>query len=71
MTSQLNVALICMLGGSLMYLAYFVGMLSTGVCTSRHRLTFGRLVQKLNVCIVDHLAVGEAPSLTLHGYTEI
>ena len=35
-----------------MYLAYFIGMLSTGVCTPRHQQTSGRLVQELNVCTV-------------------
>ena len=52
MTSQLNVGLICKLGGSLMCLAYFIGMLSPGVCTPRHRQTSGRLVQEFNVCTV-------------------
>ena len=35
-----------------MYLAYFIGMLSTGVCTPRHQQTSGRLVKELNVCTV-------------------
>ena len=57
MTYQLNVALICKLSGSLMYLAYFICMLSTGVCTPRHRQTSGRLVQELNVCTVYGLNI--------------
>ena len=56
MTSKLNVALTCRLGESLMYLAYFIGMLSTGVCIPRHRQTSGRLVQELNVSTV-HVCV--------------
>ena len=55
MTSQLNIALLCKLDGSLMYLAYFIGILSTGLCTPRHRQTSGRLVQELNVCTVPYL----------------
>ena len=31
-----------------MRLAYFVDMLSTGVCTKSHGQTSGRLVQELN-----------------------
>ena len=50
MTSQLNVALIRRLRGSLMCLAYFSNMLFRGVCTSWNWQTSGRLVQELNVC---------------------
>ena len=49
----MNVVLIRKLGGSLIYLAYFIGMLSTGVCTPRHWQTSGRLVQELNVCTLQ------------------
>ena len=52
MTSQLNVALIHKLRGSLMYLAYLFGMISTGFGTTRHCQTSGRLVQELNGCTV-------------------
>ena len=57
MTSQLNEALVCKLGGSLMYLAYFIGTLSTGDCTPRDRQTSGRLVQELNVCTVGDICI--------------
>ena len=52
LTSQLNVALIRKLRGSLVCLAYFFDMLSMDVCTTRHWQTSGRLVQELNVCTV-------------------
>ena len=52
MTSQLNVDLIRKLRGSLMCLAYFVDMLSVGVCSTKHWQTADRLVQELNVCTV-------------------
>ena len=55
MTSQLNVALIRNLLGSLMGLAC-IDMLSSGVFTTRHWQTSGRLVQKLNACTADELA---------------
>ena len=51
MTSQLKVASICKLHGSLICLAYFLTS-SLGVCTIRHWQTSGRLVQELNVCTV-------------------
>ena len=60
MTSQLNVALIRKLCGPLKCLAYFFGMLSMGVCTTRHWQTSGPLVQELNDCTVSvrlHLTV--------------
>ena len=47
-TSQLHVALIHKLRGSLLYLAYLLDMISTGFCTTRHWQTSGRLVQELN-----------------------
>ena len=53
MTSQLGVALVRNLRGLLMCLVYFFGMLSTGVCTTRHWQTHGRLVLEFNVCSVD------------------
>ena len=49
MTSQLNEALIRKLRGSLMCLAYFLDMLSVGVCTTRHLQTPGQMVKELNV----------------------
>ena len=52
MTSQLNVALIHKLRGSLIYLAYFFDMLAIGLFTNRLQQTSGRLVQELNVCTV-------------------
>ena len=55
MTSQLKVALIRKLRGSLMYLAYFFDMSSLGVCTTRHWQTSTRLVQELNVYTVCSL----------------
>ena len=36
LTSQLKAALIRKLSGSLMCLAYFIDMLSVGICTTRH-----------------------------------
>ena len=51
MISQMDVALIRKLSGSLMSLAYF-DMLYMCVCTTRHCQTSGRLVQELNVCTV-------------------
>ena len=53
MTSQLNVALIHKLRGSLMCLDYVFHMLSMGVCTTRHWQTSGLLVQELNICTVE------------------
>ena len=35
-------------------LGLFFDMLSTDVCTTRHWQMYGRLVQELNVCTVDH-----------------
>ena len=52
LTLQLNVALIRKLRGSLRCLAYFVDLLSTGGCATRHWETSGRLVQELNTCTV-------------------
>ena len=48
MTSQLKVALIHKLRGSLMCLAYFFDMLFMGVFPTRHCKTSGQLVQELN-----------------------
>ena len=53
LTSQLNIALIRILFGSLTCLAYFFDMLSMGVCATRHWQMSGRLVQELNVCTVQ------------------
>ena len=50
MTSQLKVAFIRKLRGSLMWLDYFFDTLSLGVCITRHWQTSGRLVQELNAC---------------------
>ena len=52
MTSQLNEALIRKLRGPLMCLAYFIEMLSIGVCITRHWQVSGRLVQELYACTV-------------------
>ena len=52
MTSQLNVALIHKLLGSVICLAYFLNMLFMGAFATRHCQTFGRLVQELCVCTV-------------------
>ena len=49
MTSQLNVAMIRKLRGSLMYVAYVLDVFSMSVCTTGHWKTSGRLVQELNV----------------------
>ena len=57
MTSKLNVALICKIRGSLMWLAYLFDMVSMGVCTTRHLQTSGRRVQELNVCTVGYAIV--------------
>ena len=51
-TSQLNVAYIRMLRGSLMCLAYLFGISFIDVCTTRHWQTSGRLVQELNACTI-------------------
>ena len=40
----------------MMCLAYLFGMLSMGVCTTRHWQTSGRLVQELNVWTVVPIA---------------
>ena len=48
--SQLNVALIRKLSRSLVCMALFFDILSTGVCTTMHWQTSGRLVQELHVC---------------------
>ena len=53
MNSQLNAALIRKLRGSLMCVAYFIDMLSAGVCKTRHCETSSRLVQELSVCTVQ------------------
>ena len=37
-----------------LHAAYYFDMFSMGVFTTRHLQTTGRLVQKLNVCIVDY-----------------
>ena len=52
MTSQLNVALIRKLRGSLMCLVYVFDMLCRGICTTRHWRPSGRLVQELYVSTV-------------------
>ena len=52
MTSQLNVALIGKLRGSLKCLYYLFDILSMGDCTRKHWQTSGRLVQELNACTV-------------------
>ena len=52
MTSQLNVALIRKLHGSLMCLAYTFNMLSTSLFTTSQLQTSGRLMSQLNVCTV-------------------
>ena len=52
MTSELDLALIRKLFGSLMCLAYCFDKLSMGVRTTRRRKTSGRLVQELDVCTV-------------------
>ena len=54
MTSQLKVAFIRKLRGSLMCLDNFFDMLSLDVCITRHWQTSGRLVQELHACTVDH-----------------
>ena len=63
MTSQLNVAFICELRGSLMYLTYVFDVFSMGVCTTGHLQTSGRLVQELNICTVcsRHLTTYSLP----------
>ena len=53
MTSQLNIALIRKLRRSWMSLQYYFGMISMGICTTRHYQTPDRLVQVLNVCTVS------------------
>ena len=35
----------------------YLDMLTTGVCTTRHWQTSGRLLQKLNICTVYHLCL--------------
>ena len=50
MTSQLKVAFIRMLRGSLICFAYILDMLSMGVCTTRHSQTSGEVVQEFNAC---------------------
>ena len=52
MNSQMHVPWIRKLRGSFMYLAYFIDMLSVGVCTTKHWQTSSRLVQELSVCTV-------------------
>ena len=47
------VALIRMPCGSLVCLAYYSNMLSLVVCTTRHCLTSGQLVQELDACTVQ------------------
>ena len=47
LTSQLNVALIRKLRGSLTNMPYYFDMLSMGVCTTRHWQTHGRPVPVL------------------------
>ena len=52
MISQLKIAMILKLCGSLMCLLF--DMLYVVVCTTRHWPTSGRLIQELNaVCILD------------------
>ena len=60
--SQRNVALIRKLRGTLMCMAYFIDMLSVGVCTTRHCQTSIRLVQELNVCTVH------VPKMEIHAW---
>ena len=43
---------ICIVRGSLMYLAFFLDIKSMGVCATRHWQMSGRLVQESNICIV-------------------
>ena len=50
MTSQLDVAFIRKLHGSLISLADFFDLLFMGVCTTTYWQTSGRLVQELNAC---------------------
>ena len=57
MISQLNVALNRKLRGSFICVAYFISMLSMGVCTTRHWQTSGRLVLEFNVCAVNGFAL--------------
>ena len=52
MTSQLNVALICKLRGSLICLAYVFDILSMDVFTIRHRQTSRQVEQEINICTV-------------------
>ena len=52
MTSQLKVALICKLRGSLICLAYVFDILSMDVFTIRHRQTSRQVEQEINVCTV-------------------
>ena len=49
---KMNGALIRKPRWSLVYLVYFVNMLSMCVCTTMYCQTSGRLVQELNVCTV-------------------
>ena len=52
-TSNVKIALIRKLRGSLICLVYFFDILFMGVCTARHWQTSGRLMQEFNACIVS------------------
>ena len=52
MTSQLYVAMIRKLLGSIMYVVDVLDVFSMSICTAGHWKTSGRLVQELNVCTV-------------------
>ena len=41
----------------------YCDMLSTGVCTTKHWQTTGRLVQELNVCTVHVFCIGKSAGI--------
>ena len=71
LTSQLNVALIRKLPGSLMCLNYYSMLLSMDVFTTRNRQTSGRLVQELNVCTVHVSDSEQSKRKSLHLHVQL